>query len=56
MVDGDTLEVESIGEIRLIGVDTPELYHPLKPVQFFAKEASDFGERAGVWPVGQAGI
>ena len=42
VVDGDTLEVESIGEIRLIGVDTPELYHPLKPVQFFAKEASDF--------------
>jgi len=41
VVDGDTLEVESIGEIRLIGVDTPEIYHPLKPVHFFAKEASD---------------
>ena len=42
VVDGDTLEIESIGEVRLIGVDTPELYHPLKPVQFFAREASDF--------------
>jgi len=41
VVDGDTLEIESIGEVRLIGVDTPELYHPLKPVQFFAREASD---------------
>lgn len=42
VVDGDTLEIESIGEVRLIGVDTPELYHPLKPVQFYAKEASEF--------------
>jgi len=41
VVDGDTLEIESMGEVRLIGVDTPELYHPLKPVQFFAREASD---------------
>jgi len=41
VVDGDTLEIELIGEVRLIGVDTPELYHPLKPVQFFAREASD---------------
>lgn len=28
--------------VRLIGVDTPEMSHPLKPVQYFAKEASDF--------------
>ncbi|HEK86117.1 MAG TPA: hypothetical protein ENO29_07165 [Candidatus Aminicenantes bacterium] len=42
VVDGDTLDVESVGEIRLIGVDTPELYHPLKPVQYYAREASEF--------------
>lgn len=42
VVDGDTLEIESIGEVRLIGVDTPELCHPLKPVQFYAREASEF--------------
>ncbi|MEK6691073.1 MAG: thermonuclease family protein [Nitrospirota bacterium] len=28
--------------VRLIGVDTPELSHPLKPVQYFAQEASFF--------------
>jgi len=42
VLDGDSLEVEGVGEIRLIGVDTPELYHPLKPVQFFAREASEY--------------
>jgi endonuclease YncB( thermonuclease family) len=42
VVDGDTLEIEGIGQVRLIGVDTPELYHPLKPVQYYAKEASEF--------------
>lgn len=42
VIDGDSLEVEGVGEIRLIGVDTPELYHPLKPVQYYAREASEF--------------
>jgi len=42
VADGDTLELEGVGLVRLIGVDTPELYHPLKPVQYYAKEASDF--------------
>ena len=28
--------------MRLIGVDTPEICHPLEPVQYFAKEASEF--------------
>lgn len=42
VIDGDSLEIETIGEVRLIGVDTPELYHPLKPVQYYAKEASEF--------------
>jgi len=42
IIDGDTIELENIGKIRLIGVDTPELAHPLKPVQFFAKKASEY--------------
>lgn len=42
IIDGDSLEVEGVGEIRLIGVDSPELYHPLKPVQYYAREASEF--------------
>ncbi|MBC7349236.1 MAG: thermonuclease family protein [Candidatus Aminicenantes bacterium] len=42
VIDGDNLEVEGVGEVRLIGVDSPELYHPLKPVQYYAREASEF--------------
>jgi len=45
IIDGDTIEVEKIGKIRLIGVDTPEIAHPLKPVQFFAKKASEYTRR-----------
>ncbi len=42
VADGDTLELEGKGVVRLIGVDTPELSHPLKPVQYYAREATDF--------------
>ena len=42
VVDGDTVVLEKIGEVRLIGVDTPETKDPRKPVQYFGKEASDF--------------
>lgn len=50
--DGDTIQVQiekskirnqqSEITVRLIGVDTPEISHPLKPVQYFAQEASSF--------------
>jgi len=42
VIDDDSLELEGVGEVRLIGVDSPELYHPLKPVQYYAREASEF--------------
>jgi micrococcal nuclease len=42
VIDGDTLLLSNGERVRLIGVDTPELYHPLKPVQYFAEEASQF--------------
>ena len=45
VIDGDTLEADCehrLEKIRLIGVDTPEKFHPEKPVQFFAEEASNF--------------
>ena len=42
VIDGDTLLLDTNEKVRLIGVDTPELYHPLKTVQYFAKEASAF--------------
>jgi len=38
VIDGDILEIEKIGKVRLIGVDTPEILHPTKPVQFLAKK------------------
>lgn len=52
--DGDTIQVQiadfkrdqqSEITVRLVGVDTPELSHPLKPVQYFALESSSFTTR-----------
>jgi micrococcal nuclease len=43
VVDGDTIDVKLDGHtqrIRLIGVDTPEVVDPRKPVQCFGKQAS----------------
>jgi micrococcal nuclease len=45
VVDGDTIVVQVKGHpetVRLIGVDTPEIVDPRKPVQYFGKEASEF--------------
>ena len=42
VIDGDTIEVEIEGEsykVRYIGIDTPELHHPTKPVGYYAQEA-----------------
>jgi micrococcal nuclease len=44
IVDGDTFDVSVSGRserVRLIGVDTPELVDPRKPVQCFGREASN---------------
>ncbi|QQG44839.1 MAG: thermonuclease family protein [Candidatus Roizmanbacteria bacterium] len=41
VVDGDTIELDNGKKVRYIGIDTPELKDPRKPVQCFAKEASD---------------
>lgn len=40
VIDGDTIELENGQKVRYIGVDTPELVDPRKPVQCFGKEAS----------------
>lgn len=42
VIDGDTIIVGKNEKVRLLGVDTPELHHPQKPVQCYAKEAKDF--------------
>jgi micrococcal nuclease len=44
VVDGDTIDVDIDGKverIRLIGINTPEIVDPRKPVECFGKEASD---------------
>ncbi len=45
VVDGDTIVVEGVGRVRLIGVDTPETVSPGRPVEFFGREASAFTKR-----------
>lgn len=45
VVDGDTIVVRGVGNVRLIGVDTPETVHPSRPVEFFGREASAFTKR-----------
>ena len=42
VIDGDTLDIDVIGKVRLIGIDTPETVDKRKPVQYFGKEASLF--------------
>lgn len=44
VIDGDTIDVDCKGKrerIRIIGVNTPETVHPLKPIECFGKEASN---------------
>lgn len=42
VVDGDTVVLDGGERVRLIGVDTPEMKHPHKPVQHFGREATAF--------------
>ena len=45
VVDGDTIIIiidDKNERVRLIGVDTPEIVHPEKPVEFFGQEATAF--------------
>ena len=46
VVDGDTIDVDIDGKttrLRLVGMDTPEVVDPRKPVQCFGKQASAEG-------------
>jgi len=44
VVDGDTIKIDTGQTVRYIGIDTPESVDPRKPVQCFAKEASNKNE------------
>jgi micrococcal nuclease len=39
VLDGDTIVVAGVGKVRYLGIDTPELHHPRKPVQRLAAQA-----------------
>jgi micrococcal nuclease len=43
VVDGDTVRLEGVGSVRLIGIDTPEVYG--QTVECFGPEASAFAKR-----------
>ena len=45
VVDGDTIILESGERVRLLGINTPEVNHPKKPVEPFGKEAAEFTKR-----------
>ena len=45
VVDGDTVVLSNRDRVRYIGVDTPELHHPKKPVQAYAREAMEFNRK-----------
>jgi micrococcal nuclease len=41
VIDGDTIEIEGKIKVRYIGVNTPELHDPKKPIECFGQAASD---------------
>jgi micrococcal nuclease len=45
VLDGDTVVVEGVGTVRYVGIDTPELHHPRKPVERFAARAAAINRR-----------
>ena len=45
VIDGDTVVLVGGEPVRYIGVDTPELHHPHKPVQWYAREAKEFNRQ-----------
>jgi micrococcal nuclease len=47
VTDGDTIRLSGLGPVRLIGIDTPEVYGG---VECFGREASEFAK--GLLPVG----
>jgi endonuclease YncB( thermonuclease family) len=42
VTDGDTIHLGELGSVRLIGIDTPEVYGV---VECFGRQASDFAKR-----------
>ena len=45
VVDGDTIVVQGVGTVRYVGIDTPELHHPRRPLERLARRARDENRR-----------
>lgn len=45
VLDGDTIVVAGVGTVRYIGIDTPELHHPTRPVERMARRAWQINRR-----------
>lgn len=48
VIDGDTFVVLAAGKeqkVRLIGVNTPEIHHPIKGVEYYGREAGAYTEK-----------
>lgn len=45
VVDGDTVVLTTGERVRYIGVDTPEMHHPKRPVEAYAREAKEFNRK-----------
>jgi micrococcal nuclease len=45
VIDGDTIQLKGGQKIRYIGINTPELHDPRRPVECFAKEAFEFNKQ-----------
>src|SRR3989338_1856837 len=41
VIDGDTIEIEGKKKIRYIGINTPELHDPRKPIECYGQTAVD---------------
>ena len=45
VIDGDTVELADGRKLRYIGIDTPELFDPRKPIECFGQEAREENKR-----------
>ena len=44
-IDGDTIVLSNNERVRYIGVNTPEIRHPGKDVEYFGPEAAEFNKK-----------
>lgn len=45
VIDGDTIEIEKLGKVRYIGVNSPETKHPLRALEPYGWEAYEANRR-----------